>query len=108
MEQTHTGTTNFFPSSLLKINQRCIFFCFVLFCSLTVARLSPRIESHPSAVRSLSLCRRYAVALVRLPGPGRVQGATLQHPVDDVGARLLVLVPEQGVHKGVAGCLAVC
>ncbi len=57
--------------------------------------------------RSLSLCRRYAVALVLVPAPGRVQGATLQQPVDDVSARLLVLVSEQGVHEGVAGCLAV-
>lgn len=42
-----------------------------------------------------------------MPGPGCVQGATLQQPVDDVGTRLLVLVSEQGVHKGVAGCLTV-
>lgn len=63
-------------------------------------------DSVPS-VRSPSLRRRYAVALVLVPGPGRVQGATLQQPVDDVSARLLVLVSEQGVHEGVAGCLAV-
>lgn len=61
----------------------------------------------PPSVRFLSLRRRYAVDLVHLPGPGRVQGATLQQPVDDVGARLPVLVSEQGVHKGVTGCFAV-
>lgn len=84
-------------SSSLTINQ--------LYISLTVARSSPQTVSHQSAPPSLR--RRYAVALVLVPGPGRVQGATLQQPVDDVSARLLVLVSEQGVHEGVAGCLAV-
>ncbi len=72
---------------------------------LTVCQVNPRIVSHQSA--SPSLRCRYAVALTLLPRPGRVQGATLQQPVDDVSARLLVLVSEQGVHEGVTGCLAV-
>lgn len=72
--------------------------------SLTVAGSTPQTVS----VRSLSLRGSwYAVDLVLVPAPRRVQGATLQQPVDDVSARLLVLVSEQGVHEGVAGCLAV-
>lgn len=60
-----------------------------------------------ASVHSVSLYRWYAVALVLVPAPGCVQGASLQQLVDYVSACLLVLVAEKGVHEGVAGCLAV-
>lgn len=69
-------------------------------CSVSLPTPPPH---HPPP----SLRRWYAVNLVVLAGPGRVQRAALQQPVDDVRARLLVLVSEQGVHKRVAGRLAV-
>lgn len=54
-----------------------------------------------------SLRRWYAVDSVVLDVPGRVQRAALQQPIDNISARLLVLVSEQGVHERVAGGLAV-
>lgn len=67
----------------------------------------PRPPPPKNPARSPSLRRRYAVDLVVLAGPGRVQRAALQQPIDDISARLLVLVSEQGVHEGVTGRLAV-
>lgn len=61
--------------------------------------------------RSLFLCPVYGLkdgagSVGALPF-GRVDGRTLEEPVDDVGASLPVLVPEQGVDEGVACRLAV-
>lgn len=63
--------------------------------------------SPPNPTHWPSLCRWYAVNLVVLAEPRRIQRAALQQPVDDISARLLVLVSEQGVHKRVTGRLAV-
>lgn len=74
---------------------------------LLLPHLPRRLLPRPNPTHWPSLCRWYAVNLVVLAGPGRVQRAALQQPVDDIGARLLVLVSEQGVHKRVTGGLAV-
>lgn len=69
----------------------------------TPSILHPVHPSHPSLGRGDPA----AVVVDVLPAAGCVQGAAFQQPVDDVGARLLVLVAEQRVDEGVTGRLAV-
>ena len=69
--------------------------------------VNPQTISQPLSALSLRCLYAVAGVLVASSSSRGVEGAPLQQPVDDVAARLPVLVSEQGVHEGVARRLAV-